>query len=144
MQNVYGSELLALPIPFEAQYWTGNFYVTNLADSCTVVNASALAMGNYQKQLTACETQLSPVGNVVLVAGKLPAPGWVLSKPGANNGGSVDLALNLGAVATGKNCVSSAESAASAINMPWFGPKPTARATFGIYKSSIIYRRENY
>ncbi|MBC7681145.1 MAG: hypothetical protein H7172_02330 [Ferruginibacter sp.] len=144
MQNVYGSELLALPIPFEAQYWTGNFYATNLADSCTVVNASAIAMGNYQKQLSACKTQFSPVGNVVLVAGKLPAPGWVLSKPGANNGGSVDLALNLGAVATGKNCVSPTESAASAINMPWFGPKPTALATFGIYKSSIIYRRENY
>ena len=144
MQNVYGSELLALPLPLEAQYWTGNSYVTNLADSCTVVNATALAMGNYQKQLNACETQISPAGNVTLVAGKLPFPGWVLSKPGLNNGGSVDLVLNLGTSPAGKNCVSPGESAASAINMPWWGPNPTARAIFGIYKSPILYRRENY
>ena len=60
MQNVYGSELMALPVPLEAQYWTGSFYVTNVADNCTTVSASALTMGNYQKQLNACETQISP------------------------------------------------------------------------------------
>lgn len=144
MQNVYGSELLGLPIPMEAQYWTGSYYATNLGDSCTVVNASTIAMGNYQKQLNACKTQLSPAGNVSLVSGKLPSPGWVLSKPGANNGGSVDLVLNLGTAATGKSCVGPTESAASAANMPWLGANPAAQATFGIYKSPIIYRRENF
>ena len=144
MQNVYGSELMALPVPLEAQYWTGSFYVTNVADNCTTISASAITMGNYQKQLNACETQISPAGNVVLVNGKLPAPGWVLSKPGANNGGAVDLALTLGATAIGRTCVGPAESAATAANLPWFGLNPTARAIFGIYRSSIIYYRENY
>ena len=144
MKNVYGSELLDLPILLEAQYWTGSFYVTNLADSCTIVNASAIAMGNYQKQLNACKTQVSPAGNARLVAGKLASPSWALSKPGANNGGSVDLVLNLGATPSGKSCTGPAESAASAANMPWLGSNPTARATFGIFKSPILYRRENF
>jgi MSHA biogenesis protein MshQ len=126
MQNAYGSELLSLPVPLEAQYWTGNYYATNVADSCTVIPMASIAMGNYLKQLVAGKTQItSPPGNVTLVAGKLPGGYMQLSAPGKNFSGSVDLTLNLGALS-------------------WFGVNPTARATFGIYSSPLIYRRENY
>jgi hypothetical protein len=78
------------------------------------------------------------------VAGKTPVAGLVLTKSGAGNSGSVDLAINVATTAAGNNCVSSTESPAAAGNMPWFGPNVGARATFGIYKSPLIYRRENY
>ena len=101
-------------------------------------------MGNYLKQLNACETQLSPTDTVTLIGGQLPAPGLALSKPGAGNAGSVDLRINLSAVPSGTTCLGASESPATAANMPWFGREPTARATFGIYKSRLIYLRENY
>ena len=144
MVNAYGSELLSLPIPLEAQYWAGNFYVTNTLDSCTVIPMSSISMGNYLKQLNACETQISPAGNVAMVAGKPPGTGVVLTKPGLGNSGSVDLAINVGAVPAGNTCVSATQSTATTSNLPWFGPNQGARATFGVYKAPIIYRRENY
>jgi MSHA biogenesis protein MshQ len=143
--NAYGSELLDLPVSLEAQYWTGNYYVTNTADNCTVVPASSIIMENYLKNLNACETQLSPVGNLVLSGGKPPAPpGLKLTKPGSGNAGSVNLRVNVGATPAGKTCIGAAESNATAAGMPWFGADPSSRATFGIYKTPVIYMRENY
>ena len=144
MQNVYGSELLDLPIPVQAQYWAGSYYTTNGNDSCTAIPVSSITMGNYLKQLSACKTQLSPTGTVTLVAGKLSGTGLLLTKPGANNAGSVDLAINLGTVPTGAVCLGTSASSATAANMPWFGANPGARAAFGVFKSPIIYGRENY
>lgn len=146
--NAYGSELLPLPVSLEARYWNGSFYITNTLDSCTTLNLSSVIMSNYVSSvatgLAACETQISPTTNQTLNAGKLPSPGLVLSKPGTGNSGSVLLTLNVSAAASGKTCVSTTESNATAANLPWFGSNPTARATFGVYKSPLIYLRENY
>ena len=145
MKNAYGSEMLALPVPLEAQYWAaGGYYVTNTDDSCTAIPPASIVMGNFQKQLMACETRLSATGGVTLQAGKLPAPGLVLSPPGLGNAGSVDLQLNLTMAAYGNTCTSTAGSPALAARMPWFGVNPRAHATFGIYKSRLVYSRENY
>lgn len=145
MQNTYGSELLPLPVPLEAQYWTGSYYVTNTADSCSVIPTSSITMGNYLKQLHACNTQLSPVGSNTLVAGRMSGAGLSLSKPGANNTGSVDLTINLSAIASGNTCTSPVQSTAIGGNLPWFGTTaPVSRATFGVYKSAIMYQREMY
>ena len=145
LKNAYGSELLALPVPLEAQYWApAGYYTTNTDDSCTVLSPRSVVMRGYTKQLNACETQLLPAVAVTLLSGKLPGAGLVLTKPGAGNAGSVDLFINLGSVALDKTCVSATESLASAARQPWFGPVPSARATFGIYKSTKIYTRENY
>lgn len=141
--NAYGSELLDLPIPFEAQYWSSNgYYVTNRDDSCTSFNTSSLIMSGYTQNLAACETQISPTGTQTLVGGKLPLK---LTKPGTGNQGSVLLALNIGSTASGSTCVSASSSAASAANMPWFGStNPSGRAKFGIAKSPYIYFRESF
>lgn len=144
MFNAYGSELLSLPVPLEARYWNGTAYVTNTLDSCTTLNLSSIAMSNYTGNLAACETQISPTTTQTLSAGKLPGNGLVLSKPGQGNSGSVQLSLNVGSTASGSTCVSSTSSAATAANRPWFGSNPSARATFGVYKSPLIYLRENY
>lgn len=142
LQNAYGSELLPLPVPLEAQYWNGTSYIRNQQDSCTIVPASSVAMGPYKNNLAACETQLgysSGTGNLVNgVARNLR-----LTKPGAGNNGSVDLTLNLTS-ASGNTCNTATASAASTANIPWFGANPSARATFGIYKTPIIYLRENF
>ncbi len=143
IDNAYGSELLDLPIPFEAQYWwSSGYYVTNRDDSCTSLNMSSLMMSGFTQNLAACETQLSPTGMQTLVAGKLPLK---LTKPGAGNQGSVLLSINIGSTASGSTCISATPSSASATNMPWFGTtNPSGRAKFGIAKTPYIYFRESF
>lgn len=139
MQNAYGSELLSLPVALEAQYWNGSSYSRNQQDSCTVVAASSIAMVfDAHKNLSACETQLSLIST--LSNGKTTIN---LSKPGAGNNGSVDLSINLNA-ASGSTCNSATASSANSAALPWFGVNPTSRATFGIYKTPVIYMRENF
>ena len=145
MKNAYGSEMLSLPVPLEAQYWAaGGYYVTNTDDSCTVIPPASIVMGNFQKQLRACDTQLSAAGGTTLQSGRLPGAGLVLSRPGPGKFGSFDLQLNLTTAASGNTCVNAAGSPAIAGRMPWFGASPQAHATFGIYKSRLVYSRENY
>jgi MSHA biogenesis protein MshQ len=83
---------------------------------------------------------------VTLSGGKMPLlTPLVLSAPGTGNSGSVDLTLNLTDTVSGNTCLSATASAATAANMAaWFGANPTARATFGVFKSPLVYRRENY
>lgn len=140
--NAYGSELLPLPIPLEAQYWqSGGFYVTNRDDSCTSFNASSIVLSNTTQKLDLCETQFSSTGTLVLVNGQVPLR---LTAPGVGNSGSVNLTLNTGSAASGQTCLASTVSNATAANLPQFGPNPTGRATFGVRKAPLIYRRENY
>lgn len=138
LKNAYGSELLPLAVPLEAQYWNGTSYIRNQQDSCTTVPASSIAMGNYKYNLIACETQLSGTGT--MSSGKTTA---TLTKPGAGNNGSVDLTLNLSS-ASGSTCTTSTASTATAASIPWFGTNPLSRATFGIFKTPVIYMRENF
>lgn len=141
LQNAYGSELLNLPIALEAQYWNGTSYIRNQLDNCTSIAANSIAMGNYKNNLNACETQIGySSGTGALTNG---ASNFLrLRGPGAGNNGSVDLIVNLNGV-SGNTCAPASGSAGNA-NMPWFGANPTSRATFGIYKTPIIYLRENY
>lgn len=152
LANVYGSELLALPIPMFIEYWAGtpsanNFigWTKNTMDtSCTVPVASNFALAFKvvgSPNLVACETALSV----------LPLK---LSAPGAGNNGWVDVTLSLGTSAVGTQCVAvgGVGPAETAMNKPWLqfdwdgtGVKnPKARAHFGVYKKSprVIYTRE--
>ena len=153
LSNAFGSELLDLPIPAEAQYWNGAVFVTNTADNCTTIAATSIAMGNYLPNLSACETAIS-IGSR-LSAGK---SNLKLVKPGAGNNGSVDLTVNLGATATGQTCVAplpATQQATMAANQSYlqgkwtgasYNQNPHARATFGVYKNAneFIYMREMY
>ncbi|WP_412479301.1 DUF6701 domain-containing protein [Azonexus sp. IMCC34839] len=145
--NAYGSEMLDLAIPFEAQYWTsGGYYATNRSDSCTNFNVSSIMLSNFSENLAACETQLSPIGTQTLSGGKLKLK---LTRPGLDasnvpNRGSVLLTLNTGSTASGTTCVTSSSSSATAASIPWFGSNPSGKATFGISRSPYIYYRENF
>ncbi len=143
LQNAYGSELLPLAVPLEVQYWNGTSYIRNQQDNCTAVPASSITMANYKNNLSACETQLGYTsGSGALVNGL--SKYLRLAKPSAGNNGSVDLTLNL-VTASGTTCNSATSSGATSANIPWFGAiNASARATFGIFKTPVIYMRENF
>lgn len=145
---VHGSELLALPVQLEAQYWNGgsSSYVRSVGDSCTTVPLSSLVMKEYKGHLNSCETHWTGSSTMAngLLGLKLTAPG--VSTTGQPNTGSVDVEVNLGHAANhDKTCLSQTETAASSGNLPWFGSvDPAARMTFGVYKSPIVYMRERF
>jgi MSHA biogenesis protein MshQ len=147
-----GSQLLPLQVPFEAQYWTGAFFETNIADTCTTLVAANIGLGNYIGNLNAGETTVTAVISP-LQAGR----GRItLSAPGAGNNGSVDVAVNLGPDPNADACPAFAPAATAGdkdyLRGLWCTPPgtytkdPAARARFGILRSSdeAIYNRENY
>jgi MSHA biogenesis protein MshQ len=143
--SAYGSELLPLSVPIEAQFWNGTGFARNTNDSCTTIPLTSVVMRNYRGNLNACETQLSVASPMFegLMRMRLSAPGVTGTTP---NTGSVDLKVNLGAVVSGeRTCNGASESPATSGTINWFGnPEPIGRATFGVYKAPIIYMRENF
>jgi MSHA biogenesis protein MshQ len=151
--NAYGSELINLPVPIEAQSWDGVRFATRTNDSCTRFPASAVTLSNYQRNLAACETAVTPAA-IQLTNGK---GNIVLRAPGSGNGGSVNLSANLGATASGQACtaVGAAAVTATPANLPYlqgrwtpgvttYDQNPSARASFGQNRGPLIYMRENF
>lgn len=128
LDNAYGSERLILPIITTVQYFSGATWLTSLTDSTTPYN-SALTTAT-------------------------PAPGDVLlalaSGLGSPSGSAVSVVSP--ATATVLSGVRTFSLAAPmfpghvniSINAPTYLPSTTGLATFGIFKSPLIYRRENY
>ena len=153
LQNANGSELLPLPVNLALQYWSGatGGWQTNSADTLTTISAANFAFNfpvDTKNLLAACET-------FITVGGTAPSFTLSLSAPGSGNNGWADLTLNLGATASGTQCSAlgiGAGPVATTANMPylqynWTGTlgNPSARATFGVYKSGpTIFRREMY
>ena len=114
--NAYGSELLTLPMKVTAQYYNGTSWVTSTTDSLSIPGG-----------LTAIDVPGStpPLCDVIFVTAPLAVASGVgsftLTKP---TNGRCDADITLSA--------------------PSYLPGVTGRATFGIYKSPLIYRRENY
>jgi hypothetical protein len=149
VQNAVGSQLIAVPVPIEAQYWTGTNFATNTADNCTSIAGVNVALGHYQKNLGAGETSVTVGGSFNAGVGMLR-----LSAPGAANNGSVDVAINLTALPAGASCAAgmpaSTAMSKTYLQGAWCGAAynrdPTARVTFGLLRSpeKLISRRENF
>jgi len=147
--GVSGSQLLAVRVPVEAQYWNGTFWITNVDDNCTALVAGNVGLGNYIGNLNGGETTATITASP-LQAGR---SGIRLSAPGASNNGSVDVALNLGAGAAANACPAFTPAATAGnktyLRGKWCGATatrdPAARARFGIMRGSneIIYMRES-
>jgi MSHA biogenesis protein MshQ len=129
-----GPTTSALPIPIVAEYWNGLQFITNTADNCTAISSSGTALTNYTQNLNNGETTASGSATA-LIAGQSSSD-IVLSAPGTNNYGTVDVSPNLSAI-------------------PWLQfdwdhnsatpfTNPTATASFGNYSGSdrIIYWQE--
>jgi MSHA biogenesis protein MshQ len=152
--NAYGSELLGMSIPFLAEYWSGNGWMTNIADTCSgdvtlgAGNAVSVTLsafpatcvqdnGNPGRSGAGCATAGSPAQR--FKEGATPGIGFVgdfnlwIKAPGAGNIGTVTVTGNVPAW----------------LQYPWSGGaaiNPTARAIFGVYKgvNELIYQRETY
>lgn len=164
IRNAYGSELLALPVPLILEYVSAvsvapvvPTWSLNPDDICTnfssanfsfnfATPAGTLARPN---NLSACETALS-------VSGTSPNQTLSLSRPCtgtpcAGNNGWTRITLNLGVAMLAANSQCAVVGGAGGndvpANMPWLQESlvnPSALATFGVYRSPLIYRRENY
>ncbi len=135
LENANGSQLIALPIPLQTQHWNSTAFVTNTLDNCTTLSDANIVLGNYQRSLGSGDTiAIAPVGGA-FAAGKRTLR---LSAPGPTKHGSVDVTVNL----TGANM--------TYLQGAWSGQSytnnPTARATFGLYRSAdpVVYQRENF
>ena len=157
LTNAFGSEVLDLPIPLEAQYWNGTLFVTNGSDSCTLLNTGNIALGNYAKGLT--PTNMG-TGHINLGGAFVNGKGSLkLTKPSPAASGSVDVAVNLGLGlgSVDQSCPAWTTPAPTSngatmayLRGKWCGANydrdPRARVTFGIYKNAndFIYMREMY
>jgi len=147
IQNAYGSELLDLPMPMVAQYWNNGSWVLNSNDACTTGVGLALTDPNPADGLIPGEVCALDTGNpgssglgcsAAAIASKRfripPGNGnfnLTLRAPGAGNTGSMDVTATVPAW----------------LKYNWTGTgnvNPSARATFGSYKTPIIYIRESF
>lgn len=120
--NAYGSERLPLPIPITAQYFNpAANWVTSLTDGITSFDSNLVADS----------------GNVVTAILNGLSGGVAVS--GAGVGAVVAGRRNITLAAPGQS-----GNANISLNAPAHLPSTTGRATFGVYKSPLIYRRENY
>lgn len=148
MQNAYGSELLPLSVPFETQYWNGSSFIRNVDDSCTSLTASNIALNYHSGSLNSTNMGIISISSI---SGGLGAIN--INKPNPSASGSVDLLINLGSSGSPANCpnipsTGSTSASKSFLSGKWCGSAydrdPISQATFGIYKTPIIYIRENY
>jgi len=120
--NAYGSERLPLPMTTTVQYYNaGANWVTSSTDSVSAFNSNLSSAGgdvvaNIVTGLGSGVAVVSP-GTAPVVAGVRT---FTLAAPMVS--GNVDISLNA----------------------PIYLPSTTGRATFGIFRSPLIYRRENY
>jgi MSHA biogenesis protein MshQ len=152
--NAHGSELLGLPVPFRVQYWSGDGWVNNSADTCsgdvTLEAGNAVSVALSASPVTCVQDSASPGLSGAGCAfagptgqrfkeGATPSIGFMgdfnlwLKAPGAGNVGAVTVTGNV----------------PTWLQFAWGGgvvSNPTARATFGVYKGNneFIYLRENY
>jgi uncharacterized repeat protein (TIGR01451 family) len=130
--NVFGSDLLRLPVPLTAQYWNGSAWVASANDNGSVVASAIRPVANGCRKFFAQDLKSGPckASPLTAVAGGMPVTlvagrgTLILQAPARGTVGSVDYTLDSSAA-------------------PWL-PSTQARATFGLYRSPLIYLREVY
>jgi MSHA biogenesis protein MshQ len=153
MLNAYGSELLDLPVVFRTEYWNGTGWVLNGDDSCTDATLAFAAAGVRNITGNICVIEPSNNSGEGCAAAPTQANRKYLEAgvTGTDSTGTAGFAgnFNLWLKAPGATYPGSIDITATVpawLQHNWSGTvaNPTARATFGIYKSPLIYRRENY
>jgi MSHA biogenesis protein MshQ len=146
-----GSQLVALSLPVEVQYWNGSAFVTNAADNCTTLGAANVGLGNFIGLVSGDTT---PSISGAFSSGRKTL---TLSPPGGSKLGTVDVVINLNATAGAfSSCTAlappPAPTAADLVHLRgrWCGASydrdAMARARFGVYQGveEVIFVRENY
>lgn len=144
--NAYGSERLDLPMTLRAQYWAaGGGWQTNAVDSCTATNlAFAAIAGVNDIRASTCVRDSGNPGASGMGCVAAGAVARQFREAGvAGFAGDFNLWLQAPQAAGAFNVTATVPAW---LQFNWTGVvgNPTARATFGVYKSPLIYRRENY
>jgi MSHA biogenesis protein MshQ len=141
LSNAFGSAAAALQVPVVTEYWGGNAWLLNSADSCTALAGASVALSNPRSATGAASTATSSAGSLAIGSGSgmltLAAPSPARSSL------SLDLAVNLGSSGTDQSCYG-AHPATTGAAMPWLRSHngscaasadrdPAARASFGIF-----------
>lgn len=144
LQNAFGSELVALPMPLHAEYYTGatNGFVINTDDVCTSIALSQLTLSNTTSPTPVIGTSAKAIGSTTTTANIANAPflagnaGLSFSAPGPGGNGYVDVIIDLSATSWLHDDLTSCSIPTDSCG----------RATFGIFKGSPreIYLRERY
>jgi MSHA biogenesis protein MshQ len=138
--NAFGSEMAALNLPVQTQYWSGKSWIKSDGDGCTSVLASAVALSGYTNAKGSSGTWTTSASPITMVNG---AGTLSLSAPSPVATGTVNVALNLGSTSADNACLST-HPATTGANLGWlrslngncaatYDRDPSARATFGIY-----------
>lgn len=150
LSSFYGSELLDLPMALHAQYWDGGAWRLNLSDICTTGISLALTDPAPADGLSTAEVCVWDTGNpgnsgLGCAAAGSPANRF-REPPTVASGGNFNLNLRApGAGNTGSMNITA--TVPDYLQFNWTGAgrtNPTARATFGLRKTPLIYLRENY
>jgi MSHA biogenesis protein MshQ len=141
VDDAYGPQTSALPVPVRAEYFDGSGFVDNSDDYCTVIAPlTAAGLGNWQGSLAAGETSLSASNGLLAGSGEI-----VLSAPGVgtdsdSNDGSVDLTLDLSKTTPPQTWLQNDENGDG-----HYAENPIGTASFGMYRGDdrFIYWRES-
>jgi len=159
LTNAYGSELLDLPMTLRAEYWNGTGWIKNTDDNCTGDTTSVAANA---VAVTLTQTLASPT--CVWDTGTPGRSGAGCSVAGATSPTDKQFRKGTAMVNTSAtlqkgdfNLWLKAPTVSGTVRVdvdvpiwleyPWASASsadPSARATFGVFKSPLIYRRENY
>lgn len=139
LDNAYGSELLNLTVPMQAQFWTGAAFRQNEQDNCTAIASVAnVSLSNYRGGINT--SNMASPANIQVGSTFIKGRGrLVLTKPLGvlSTKGSADVNVNLDAEAKKYFQVRGATLR--------YDRNPSSRATFGLYKSGpVIDVRETY
>ncbi len=155
LTNAYGSEKLPLALPVAIEYYDAPPTASTAGwrtgtDTCTTLSAANFGLTDVSA--SGCGSNVSSCLSALTVSGGGAKPTVTLGVPTGT--GSACVTLNLTTPVVGNQCVATGatSTAATSAGYPWLqypwtssaATNPTARATFGKYKSPIIYRRENY
>jgi MSHA biogenesis protein MshQ len=119
--NAHGSERLPLPIKAMVQYYNGTAWVNSLTDGASAFDSNLSTAG----------------GNVVVSVLSGLGTGVTIANPATSAVAGGVRSFNLAAPLA-------AGSANISLNAPLYLPSTTSRATLGIFRSPLVYRRENY
>ena len=154
LSNAFGKSNAALQLPVAAEYWGGNSWVPNSADSCTTLVAGNVALSNPRNSSGGASAATSSVSAVSLSGG---VGSLALAAPTpAGSSLTLDVALNLGSTTADLSCLSLHPATTGAAKAWLRAPNgscsvsdrdPAARASFGIFSPETrktVYVRDLY
>jgi MSHA biogenesis protein MshQ len=142
--NAYGSELLAIKVPVQAEYYNGTNWMINTSDTCTTITAGSVTASNGIATNTcfltnprpSAPTNASCQASSPAMTTAAGVGSWYVFDKTTPQVGYTDLTINLSAT-------------------PWllgrwsgsgtsYTENPIARIKFGSPKAPYIYLRERY